>query len=184
MRRSRLETLLHDYVAGDLDQAARDEVERLLARDAEARALLEEVRGAHEALTSLRDRPEPPVTADQILPAIQAAIAGQRYERRPQLYLEGQGTRFHRRLALAATVLFAGTVALLLTSRGPGEGPVADTGPAATEVVEREISPFTEMDAEKLFEMLERKGLDPEELPRYVPTSTVIPIGDGSIERR
>ena len=180
MRRSRLKSLLHDYVAGDLDEAARADVERLLARDPEARALLEEVRGAHEALASLRDRPDPPVRADEVLPAIQAAIADQRYERRPRLHLEGQGARFHRRLALAASVLFAATVALLLAGRDPAEVP----GPAPTEVSEREISPFTEMDAETLFEMLEREGLDPEELPRYVPTSTVIPVGTGSVERR
>ena len=70
MRKSRLNHLLQDYVAGDCTDEQAVEVQNLLAQDGKARALYEEVRAAHEALQTLQDRPamalpiprEPPVT--------------------------------------------------------------------------------------------------------------------------
>ncbi|MFI5402512.1 MAG: anti-sigma factor family protein [Planctomycetota bacterium] len=110
MRRSRLEALLQDYVAGDLGDAQRRDVERRVDSDPKARAILEEVRAAQDALSLLRDRPEPPVSARDVFPQIQAAIAAHAFEPRPRLALEGLGTRYYRRLAIAATLLFALTV--------------------------------------------------------------------------
>lgn len=107
MRRSRLEEQLEDLVAGDLEEAARLEMERRIESEPETRALYVQVRSAHEALRTLRERPEPPVRAEDVLPAIQAAILAQRFERRPRLYLQSEGTRFYRRLAVAATLLMA-----------------------------------------------------------------------------
>ena len=71
---SRLQTLLHDYVAGDLDEARVAEVETLLAESAKARRLHGEIRRAHEALVILRDRPAPPVTAEGVRPITQKRV--------------------------------------------------------------------------------------------------------------
>lgn len=120
MRRSRLEALLHDYAAGDLGEADCREVERLLASDPKARALLDEIEAAQGALHLLRDRPEPRVTGRDVFPRIQAAIAAQGFEARPHLPLEGIGTRYYRRLAIAATLLLALTIGLF-SIRGPGK---------------------------------------------------------------
>jgi len=119
MRRSRLESLLHDYVNGDLGDDERREVERRIEADPSVRALHEDVRAAQEALKLLRERPEPPVAAHDVLPGIHAAIAARAFEPRPRLVLEGLGTRYYRRMAVAATLLFALTVGYIsLTGRG------------------------------------------------------------------
>lgn len=183
-RRSRLDSLLHDYAAGDLDEAARAEVERLLAGDPRARALFEEICRAREALALLRERPDPPIGAQEALPAIRAAIAADRFVRRPRLSLESFGARYYRRLALAACAMLAVTVGLLVLHDGtPAPAAPAPQG-TPTVTVERELVPFVEMDALSFFDMLERQGRSPDELPRYVPTSTVVPIGIQPAERR
>jgi hypothetical protein len=144
MRRSRLETLLHDYVAGDLDAKQRADVEARLERDPEARALCDEIRTAHEALQCLRQRPEPPVSADDAFPRIRAALASGQFAEKPLLHLEGEGTRFYRRVAMAATLLFAVSVGVFAVNRldraespdvgTPGTPPVAgDQRPSAAE---------------------------------------------------
>ena len=134
MRTSRLTQLLNDYVAGDLDADGRAAVERELASDPTARALLDEVREAHDALCVLRDRPEPPHRAEDALPRIQAAIAAHGFTDRPVLPLEGEGTRYYRRLAMAATLLFAVTAgAFALYSSGGGDTPPVATPETAVE---------------------------------------------------
>jgi len=128
MRRSRLESLLHDYVNGDLDEAACRDVERQIQTDPKARALHDEVLAAQGALKLLRERPEPPVAARDILPGIHAAIAAAAFEPKPRLVLEGMGTRYYRRLAIAATLLFAVTVGYI-SFAGGGSTPAPEVGP-------------------------------------------------------
>jgi len=156
-RRSRLQDRLHDYVAGDLDESARAEVEEILAKSPAARELLDEATSAHEALKTLRERPEPPAAADDVLPRIRAAIAVESFHPRPRLRLEGQGTRFYRRLAYAAMLLCTLTVALLVT-RGGEAPPLAPDVPSA---MERGLEP---MSAEEYLRLLERTGGDPDKL--------------------
>jgi anti-sigma factor RsiW len=135
MRRSRLESLLHDYVNGDLGDAERRDVECRLESDPKARALCEEVRAAQNALRLLRERPEPPVAARDVLPGIRAAIAAAAFEPRPRLVLEGMGTRYYRRIAIAATVLFALTVGYLsLRGQGATTRTAPPPAPSATVV--------------------------------------------------
>jgi len=171
MRRSRLTQTLHDYVAGDLDAAKRAAVEQRLASDPVAQALLEEIRDAHEALCVLRDRPAPPRLAEDALPHIHAAIAAEGFSRRPVLSLEGGGTRYYRRLALAATVLFAVTAGLFAYKFAGGDG-AAPAEPAANipttqdvSAVDRGLEPYLleagsrpdGISAEELFEHLKRR---------------------------
>jgi anti-sigma factor RsiW len=178
-RRSRLETRLHDYVAGDLEPAARAEVDDLLRRDAGMRALLDEVRAAHDALSLLRERPEPPKGADEVLPAIRAAIAAQGFESRPRLPLETRGTRFYRRIAYAALLLCAFTVAILAT-RGPDETPVA--APEAGRDAEQRTG-LVPMSAEEYLRLLDRVGGDPDKLA-ITSEDDVVPISLDSAEPR
>ncbi|MHC4134559.1 MAG: hypothetical protein ACYTDU_04805 [Planctomycetota bacterium] len=184
MRRSRLESLLHDYVAGDLDGDARREIERRLEREPDTRALLEEVRSAHEALQTLGARVEPPVP----LPHIQAAIAAHRFDRKPVLHLRSEGTRFYRRLAMAATLLFAVTAGLFTYNRlsRPTPEPPATIGDAPSVEV-RGLERFLEIGglrdgitAEELIRRLNEMKKDPREL-RVTPGYNVVPI---AIERR
>ncbi|MHC4818782.1 MAG: hypothetical protein ACYTF8_12080 [Planctomycetota bacterium] len=181
MRKSRLETLLHDYVAGDLDGDARREVERRLEREPSTRALHDEIRSAHEALQTLRGRAEPPVP----LPHIQAAIAAHRFDEKPVLHLRSEGTRFYRRLAMAATLLFAVTAGLFTynrLSRPEPELPTTDRPDARTGGLELlEIGGRREgITAAELIRRLEELKKDPREL-RVTPGYNVLPI---STERR
>jgi anti-sigma factor RsiW len=132
MRRSRLESLLHDYVNGDLGDTERREVEQRIETDPKARALHEEVKAAQGALRLLRERPEPPVAARDVLPGIQAAIAASAFEPRPRLVLEGLGTRYYRRVAVAATLLFALTVGYFSLSGGGGTVPPPQRPPSTS----------------------------------------------------
>lgn len=157
MRRSRLETLLQDYVAGDLGDTVRRDVERRLETDPKARALHEEVRAAQDALRLLRDRPEPPVGARDVFPQIQAAIAAHAFEPRPHLALEGLGTRYYRRLAIAATLLFAATVGYI--SLGSSGATVIPPPPAPP-------SPVVAMGAVELGSR--REGITAEEFYRLL----------------
>ncbi len=177
MRRSRLEALLQDYVAGDLGAAERRDVEERLASDPKARALCEEVRAAQDALRLLRDRPEPPVSARDVFPGIQAAIAAQAFEPRPRLALEGLGTRYYRRIAIAATLLFAVTVGYISFGRsGNGTEPPPPAPP--TPVAEKgavELGSRREgITAEEFFRLLESTS-DPSDL-RVEPWVNVLEI--------
>jgi anti-sigma-K factor RskA len=184
MRRSRLESLLHDYVAGDLDGEARREVERRLEREPSTRRLLDEVRAAHEALQTLRARPEPPVP----LPHIQAAIAAHRFDSKPVLQLRSEGTRFYRRLAMAATLLLAVTAGLFTynrLSRPPAlpEVTTVKDGPPQEPGLESFLEIGGRRDgisAEELIRRLEEMKKDAREL-RVTPGYNVVPI---SLESR
>jgi hypothetical protein len=175
MRRSRLESLLHDYVAGDLDGDARRELEQRLEREPDTRALLEEVRSAHEALRTLGARVEPPVP----LPHIQAAIAAHRFDSKPVLHLQSEGTRFYRRLAMAATLLFAVTAGLFTYNRLSPTPKPHDPRPSAED---RGLERFIEIggrrdgiSAEEFIRLLDEMQKDPREL-RVTPSYNVVPI--------
>jgi len=114
MMRSKLESRLEEYVAGDADDAACAEIEALLARDHRARALHDEMRAAHDALLTLRDRPEPPVSADDALPRIQRALAASVFAGKPPLELQSWSTVFYRRVAVAAVLLCGVSLGLFL----------------------------------------------------------------------
>jgi len=178
-RRSRLERLIEDYVAGDLDEAAARELEQRIAGDKKARALCERARDAHEALATLRERPEPPVGADEVLPAIRAAIAEGQFAPRPRLELEGQGARYYRRIAMAASILFAATAGILIAMGAFRDSPA----PRAlyVEPLPAEVAPL-EVNAYELMERLRREGRSG--LPQVVPIDGVVPISAGSAERR
>jgi len=175
MRRSRLESLLHDYVAGDLDGDARRELEQRLEREPDTRALLEEVRSAHEALRTLGTRVEPPVP----LPHIQAAIAAHRFDSKPVLHLRSEGTRFYRRLAMAATLLFAVTAGLFTYNR---LSPTPTSGDPRPSAEDRGLERFIEIggrrdgiSAEEFIRLLNEMQKDPREL-RVTPGYNVVPI--------
>jgi len=180
MRRSRLESLLHDYVAGDLDGNARRDIEHRLEREPDTRALFEEVRSAHEALQTLRARAEPPVPLEHI----QAAIAAHRFDRKPVLHLRSEGTRFYRRLAMAATLLFAVTAGLFTYnrfSRPPPEQP-ASVGTERPSAGKRGLERFVEIGGlrdgitgDELIRQLEEMKKDAREL-RFTPGDNVVPI--------
>lgn len=175
MRRSRLESLLHDYVNGDLGDPECREVEQRIETDPKARALLEEVRAAQGALRLLRERPEPPVAARDVLPGIHAAIAAQAFEPRPRLVLEGLGTRYYRRLAVAATLLFALTVGYFSLSGGGTVPPPPP--PPSTSVVRGSVellgSRREGISAAELFRIYESSA-DPDE--PFEPFANVIEI--------
>ena len=177
MRRSRLESLLHDYVNGDLGEAECREVKQRIEADPKARALHEEVRAAQGALRLLRERPEPPVAARDVFPAIQAAIAARAFEPRPQLALEGLGTRYYRRLAIAATLLFAVTVGYI-SIRGsdapPPPAPPSSSAPAESPI---DLGGRREgITAEEFLSLLENTH-DPAEL-RVEPVYNVIDVAE------
>jgi len=185
MRRSRLESLLHDYVAGDLDGDARREIELHMEREPSTRALLDEVRAAHDALQTLRERAEPPVP----LPHIQAAIAAHRFDSKPVLHLRSEGTRFYRRLAMAATLLFAVTAGLFTYNRlSRPESPPRPAPPLTVfdpdrpSAEDRGLERFVEIGssrdgitAEELIRRLEELKKDAREL-RVTPGYNVVPI--------
>jgi anti-sigma factor RsiW len=175
MRRSRLESLLHDYVNGDLRDAERREVELRIEADPRARALHEEVVAAQDALRLLRERPEPPVAARDVFPGIAAAIAARAFEPKPRLVLEGLGTRYYRRLAIAATLLFALTVGYLSFS-GDGATPPPPVTPSSVVVTGAlELGTRREgISAAELFRIYET-SIDPDE--PFEPFANVIEIG-------
>jgi hypothetical protein len=136
------------------------------------------VRSAHEALRTLGARVEPPVP----LPHIQAAIAAHRFDSKPVLHLRSEGTRFYRRLAMAATLLFAVTAGLFTYNRlSPTPKPPAtsDERPSAED---RGLERFIEIGgrrdgitAEELIRRLNEMQKDPREL-RVTPGYNVVPI--------
>lgn len=179
-RKSRqLEDRLHDYVAGDLDETAAAEIEEQLTKDPEARALCDKVRAAHDALASLRERPAPPVAASDVLPAIQAAIAAERFQARPRLPLEGQGTRFYRRLAVAATLLCAASLSLLALNRS-SEPTITIDNPDRPPIEDRIRLPMSAADYLKL---LEEEGVQPQDLT-VTFDDQVVPVALDSAQTR
>ena len=182
--RFRRQALLQDYVAGDLSQEEAGEVEALLRADPKARALCDEARAAHDALTVLRDRSEPPVTAADVLSNIQMAIATDQFRARPRLDLQGEGTRFYRRLAIAATLLFAVSATLLGVHRfsrsgGNGNGdvqnsPVVVTTPPSERGIEMILN-LDDPDTRELMERYRELKLDPVET-FYTPGNLTVPI--------
>jgi len=195
---------LHAYLADDLDQAQRAAVEARLRRDPRARAMLEEIALAHDALLLLRERPAPPVHAADVLPKIQAAIAAQQFETRPKLHMDGRGRRFYQRVALAATLLLGMTVALWTWTRGEdttdgggvsrSDGPqpvetILDPRPSASTrgLVPAELADYAAregaMDGLAWINLLKRYGLKPEDV-RFTPHHGVLPVSDGATERR
>ncbi len=186
-----LRDTLHDYVAGDLDEANARAIEDRIDREPKVRKLYEEIRDTHEALLMMRERPEPPVSAEDVLPQIRAAIASKSFESRPQLLLEGTGTRFYRRLAIAATVLCAITAGLLVM-RGDNEpAPETDERPTAAErgLTPWDPEPFVEagsrgaLDGYEYIEMLERHGKRATEVS-FTPTDQVVPSFAGAPDQR
>ena len=188
MRKSRLNQLLQDYVAGDCTDEQAAEVQNLLAQDGKARALCEEMRTAHEALQTLRERSAPAVSADDALPHIRAAITRDAFRQKPQLFLEGEGTRFYRRLAAAALLLFAVSVSLLALNRVSENGTAPPPREAdGNKVVPPENRPGIEelilekiekpMSAEELLKFYEQLGLDSNFVytPGFVSISTPLP---------
>ena len=141
MLRSKLESRLEEYVAGDLDAGARAEVEALLARDAKARALHDEIRTAHDALRTLCDRPEPPVSADDALSRIQRALAADVFAGKPTLELQSWSTVFYRRVAVAAVLLCGVSLGLFLHGKLTAS-PVAGTTPTEDRVPSNEDRRF------------------------------------------
>ncbi|MCK6458639.1 MAG: hypothetical protein L6Q95_01935 [Planctomycetes bacterium] len=158
MRRSRLESLLYDYVAGDLDEPSCREVERLIETDPRARELHGEVKAAQDALRLLRERPEPPVAARDVMPGIHAAIAASAFEPKPRLLLEGIGTRYYRRVAVAATILFALTVGYFSFSGGGAAPPPPPRRPSTPTIAKGALelgSRREGISAKELFEAYE-----------------------------
>jgi anti-sigma-K factor RskA len=195
MRRSRLQTILHDYVAGDLDETARRDIERRIRKEPQVRALLDEVRAAHDALLTLRERPEPPVSAEDAVAGIQARLVSTRFEARPKLHLESQGTRFYRRLALAASLLFALTAGFFAYSSLQPEDPEVTTAPpvaadARPTAAERGLEPFVAagrrggMTAEEYVRKLRELGIRPADLSITPPDDDVMPIAGTTPEER
>jgi anti-sigma factor RsiW len=189
MNRQLIDTL-HDYLAGELPEDEARALESRIESDATVRALHDEIRAAHEALIALRDRPEPPVSGAEALPHIQAAIARASFEPKPKLYMDGSGRRFYQRVAMAATVMLAGTLGLFAATRGGDDGSADVVGPPAVvrpSADSRGIVPVVAgekgIDAATLFELLEKSGQRPEDL-RTTPNRGMRPVADGLPERR
>jgi len=123
MRRMQLESKLHDFLTGECDAATRVEVEALLQKDAKARALLEEMRDAHEALLMLRDRPAPEAPVDDI----RRAIATRVFAGKPEPVMAAWGTQFYKRVAAAALIVGGVSVGFAVQSSLNRSGNAPDT---------------------------------------------------------
>lgn len=184
----RLSMTLHDYVAGDLSKEQRAAIEKRIENEPRVRALYEEILEAHNALTSLRDRPEPPVSAEDVLPRIQAAITAQKYQDRPSLFMDGAGRRYYRRIAMAATVLLAVTVGLLV-ARNDNVEPAApatpdglDARPTADVRGLVDAASAGPLDALTVIEMLKKAGNKPNLV--FTLNEGVLPVSEGLTEKR
>ncbi len=194
-----LRTLLYDYLAGELDEAGRAVVEDRLAHDASVRAEFDEMRAAQEALGTLRERVAPPPPLDHIQTRINHGdLDHGGFDPRPALPLDGEGTRFYRRLALAATVLLAVTVGLWsfdkLGSNGSTSLDAGATGRTGNTPVLRNLHRPSRnlhrvvefgrnehgISAERFLRELERVGIRPSEIKpsdlEYFPAGHVLPI--------
>ncbi len=181
MRDRKLLSRLEEYVAGDLGAAEVTVLEARLAADPAARSLHDEVRAAHEALVSLRDRPQPPVAADEALAHIQRAIASNVFAGKPRLELQSSATRFYRRLAVAlgtAAVLLCGmSLGLVIHSQfvapdaGDGTGTPHATPASTPSNADREF--FVITDGVSALDWLDQSGGN---LVTLTPTDSIIPI--------
>ncbi|MHC4957229.1 MAG: anti-sigma factor [Planctomycetota bacterium] len=180
---------LHDYVAGELPADEVRALEARIASDDKVRELHDEIRAAHEALVSLRERPAPPVSGADALPNIRAAIARESFEARPKLYMDGSGRRFYQRVAMAATLMLAVTLGFFAATRGGDQSAdvVAQPAPVRPNAHVRGIVPVVAgeqgIDAATLFDLLKKSGQNPEDL-RTTPNRGMIPVSDGLPERR
>jgi anti-sigma factor RsiW len=106
MIQRRVEEQLHEYLQGTLDETSQREVETLLANNAEAQALFNQMREAHGALKTLRERPTPEAPLDTIQLAItQRTGASAVFAGRPEPDMHAWGNRFYKRVAAAAVLL-------------------------------------------------------------------------------
>ena len=172
-----LESRLEEYVAGDLTGAELAEMEARLASDPKARALHDKIRRAHDALVSLRDRPEPPMRADEALVNIQRAIATNVFAGKPRLELRSAGTRFYRRVAVAAVLLCGVSLGLVIHNQFVApNGRTTEARPGAQPSDEDRTFNLRagETDA---FEWLNESGGN---LITFTPTNSVIPVFDDS----
>jgi len=198
-RSRKLQDLLHDYVAGDLEPAEARWIEARIAHEPKVRAQLEEIRETHDALTSLRRRPEPPLAPHDAWGAIREAIAADAWRKRPVLRLEGEGTRFYRRLAIAAMAVCAFSVGILVWNHG-ANAPATTTGSTVEPVAsgaqpsakERGLVPadyFLDagrgngLDGAEFLRMLDRAGYTSQP-PSYRPSDTILPISADTTEMR
>ena len=98
----------------------------------------DEIRAAHDALLTLRDRPDPPVSADDALPHIQRALAAAAFAGKPPLELQSWSTVFYKRLAVAAVLLCGVSLGLYMHGKltavpaGATDTPAAHAQPDAT----------------------------------------------------
>lgn len=158
-----LESKLHDYLTGECDAGTRAEVEELLARDAKARALFEEIRAAHEALLLLRDRPAPEAPLDDI----RAAIASSVFAGKPQPDMEAWGARFYKRVAAAAVLTCGVSLGFLAQQAFRDEQPTAST--PVVPPPERGVDVAGEISA---FDLMQRNNGN---LVTVTPTDAVTP---------
>ena len=182
MHNRQLESRLEAYVAGDLSGEECAEIEARLASESKARALHDRIRRAHDALASLRDRPEPPMRADEALANIQRAIAANVFAGKPRLELQSAGTRFYRRVAVAAVLLCGVSLGLVIhrefVAPDTGVTDSASTGArpsAATTGDDRMI--YLRAGETDAFEWLNESGGN---LITLTPTNSVIPVFDDS----
>ncbi|MEM8884102.1 MAG: hypothetical protein AAGD14_08550 [Planctomycetota bacterium] len=174
MRRFQLESKLHDYLANELDASARAEVEALLARDESARALLDEMRAADDALSLLRDRQAP----EAPLEAIQRQIAAGVFAGRPEPELHAWGTRFYKRVAAAAVLTCGVSLGLLghnVWSNGSTsvETPVSDRAPVVHDIRKLpEMGVDVDGNIVDTYEFLNRNRNN---LATFTPTDSVTP---------
>ncbi|MHC4407822.1 MAG: anti-sigma factor family protein [Planctomycetota bacterium] len=125
----RLESKLHAFLTDECDEATRREVEELLANDAKARALFEEMRQAHEALLLLRDRPAPEAPLENIQRTIAAGI----FAGKPEPEMAAWGTRFYKRVAAAAVILCGISIGFAVQRSLRPDQPVAERPAIAAE---------------------------------------------------
>lgn len=172
MIRRQLEDQLHAYVRGTLDDSATREIESLLENDAAARALFDEIRESHDALSMLRDRPTPNAPLENI----QLAIASTVFAGRPEPDMHAWGNRFYKRVAAAAVLLCGLSLGVAVHSslNGPADG--AENGQATTNaprktrtVRERNVDVTGEITALEL--MKQNNGA----LVTFTPTDSVEP---------
>jgi len=169
MRRYRLESRLHDFLTGECDEAERHAVESLLERDEKARALLEEMREAHDALLLLRDRPAPDAPLDDIRRTIAAGV----FQGKPEPVMNAWGTQFYKRVAAAAVLVGGVSLGLLAHDSFRAEEPATT---ATTESAPSKPSPEPlrgEPGGISAYELMRRNNGN---LVTFTPTDSVRPV--------
>jgi anti-sigma factor RsiW len=113
-----LEFSISQYLDGTLADEERVALERRLAEDAGARALLEEYRGLDAALRAAP--PVPEIRWELLAESISAAVTESAEERAEKSYRLPAWVRLAAPLALAASLLIAAGVAFRMYSARPG----------------------------------------------------------------